>query len=133
MKTFFAIAFNCVYLTLTVGVVHTTHYCMGRLNNSSYFSFQVDPCICSVLAGERASCCDNESVLLQVDDDQTQTAPVEISPVQLPRLEVIDYSLASQTLEEKTTGFFPEKYLRPPPTKAYLLNCSLIFYDEDRV
>jgi hypothetical protein len=130
VKTFFAIALNCVYLTLTVGVAHTTHYCMGRLNSSSYFSFQTDPCSCSVLAGKLSSCCDNESVLLQVDDEQTQTVSVEINVAQLPRLEVIDYSLATQSLQEKTTSFFPEQYLRPPPPKAYLLNCSLMFYDE---
>lgn len=34
MKKLFAIAFTCVYLLLTVGVIKNTHYCMGRINDS---------------------------------------------------------------------------------------------------
>ena len=32
MKKLIAIAFTCVYLLLTVGVIKNTHYCMGRIN-----------------------------------------------------------------------------------------------------
>ena len=32
MKKLFAIAFTCVYLLPTVGVIKNTHYCMGRIN-----------------------------------------------------------------------------------------------------
>lgn len=131
MKTFFAIAFNCVYLTLTVGVAQTTHYCMGRLNNSSLFAFQTDPCSCSILAGKLSSCCDNESVLLQLDEDQATTIPVEVSPVQLPLVVEIGYSLATRSVERRFDQYFPQLYLRPPPLKAYLMNCSFIFYDEE--
>jgi hypothetical protein len=131
VKTFFAIALNCAYLTLTVGVAQTTHYCMGRLNNSSLFSFQTYPCACSIIAGKLSSCCDNESILFQIDDDQTSTAPVEVSPVQLPLLEVFDYSSVIFLSENKPIHFFPEKFFRPPPLKAYMMNCSFIFYDEE--
>ena len=34
MKKLFAIAFTCVYLLLTVGVINDTHYCTGRINSS---------------------------------------------------------------------------------------------------
>ena len=34
MKKLFAIAFTCVYLLLTVGVIKNTHYCMGRINDT---------------------------------------------------------------------------------------------------
>ena len=34
MKKLFAIAFTCVYLLPTVGVIKNTHYCMGRINES---------------------------------------------------------------------------------------------------
>ena len=33
MKKLIAIAFTCVYLLLTVGVIKNTHYCMGRIND----------------------------------------------------------------------------------------------------
>ena len=129
MKSLFAIAFNCAYLTLTVGVAQTTHYCMGRLNHTAYFSYRVEPCFCSILTGKLDSCCYNESILIQVDDDQTQVAPVEVSPAQLPILEVFDYLLASYFLPKKPIQSFPEKYFRPPPIKAYVMNCSFVFYD----
>jgi hypothetical protein len=32
VKKLFAIAFTCVYLLPTVGVIKNTHYCMGRIN-----------------------------------------------------------------------------------------------------
>jgi hypothetical protein len=34
VKKLIAIAFTCVYLLLTVGVIKNTHYCMGRINPS---------------------------------------------------------------------------------------------------
>lgn len=34
MKKLIAIAFTCVYLLLTVGVIKNTHYCMGRISAS---------------------------------------------------------------------------------------------------
>ena len=34
MKKLIAIAFTCVYLLLTVGVIKNTHYCMGRISTS---------------------------------------------------------------------------------------------------
>jgi predicted permease len=33
VKKLIAIAFTCVYLLLTVGVIKNTHYCMGRIND----------------------------------------------------------------------------------------------------
>ena len=35
MKKLIAIAFTCVYLLLTVGVIKNTLYCMGRINAST--------------------------------------------------------------------------------------------------
>jgi hypothetical protein len=34
VKKLIAIAFTCVYLLLTVGVIKNTHYCMGRINTA---------------------------------------------------------------------------------------------------
>jgi hypothetical protein len=43
VKKLFAIAFTCVYLLLTVGVVKSTHYCMGRINFSPHSSEVTTP------------------------------------------------------------------------------------------
>ena len=71
MRNYFAIAFTIVYLTLTVGVAKTTHYCMGREKNSSLFSFTTQKCICSLVAKESLPCCKDTHDLLQIEDDHS--------------------------------------------------------------
>jgi hypothetical protein len=126
VKTFFAIALSCVYLTLAVGVAKTTHYCMGRENNSSHFSFNVDPCICFELMGEASGCCEDESVLLQVDNDQAASAQLFVAPVELALIYEFEFSVADELGQSFNKEFSPEKFLRPPPLKAYISNCSLV-------
>lgn len=126
MKTFFAIALNCVYLTLAVGVAKTTHYCMGRENHTSHFSFDVEPCACFKFMGAASDCCENESVLLQVDDVQSASPQLSIQPVQLPFLFEFLYAIVDVPQQSCSNEFSPEKFLRPPPLKAYIENCSLI-------
>jgi hypothetical protein len=126
VKTFFAIALNCVYLTLAVGVAKTTHYCMGRENHTSHFSFDVDPCACFKFMGGTSDCCENESVLLQVDDEQSASAQLVMAPVAQPLIYEFEFSLADELTQSFTKEFSPEKFLRPPPLKVYLQNRSLI-------
>jgi len=120
-----------VYLTLTVGVAKTTHYCMGRENSSAFFSFHADSCACFKLMGETSGCCKNESVLVQVDEDQSVSLQLILQPVQLPFIFEFEYSIigVSEPFFHRTVSH--EEFLRPPPLKAYLKNCSLIFYDEE--
>jgi hypothetical protein len=126
VKTFFAIALNCVYLTLAVGVAKTTHYCMGRENHTSHFSFDVDPCACFTFMGGSSDCCQNESVLLQVDDEQSASAQLSVQPVQLPFLFEFEYGVLDVSEQSFSNEFSPEKFLRPPPLGVYIKNCSLI-------
>jgi hypothetical protein len=133
VKTFFAIALNCVYLTLAVGVAKTTHYCMGRENHTSHFSFNVDPCACFKFMGGASDCCQNESVLLQVDDEQSASVQLSIQPVQLPLLFEFVYAVDEVPEQSFSNEFSPEKFLRPPPLKAYIKNCSLVLYEEEIV
>jgi hypothetical protein len=122
-----------VYLTLTVGVAKTTHYCMGRENHSSFFSFYTDPCACFKLMGDATGCCENESVLLQVDDDQSAATQLTIQPVQLPFIFEFELRSLIDYAPSVNSEFTPEKFLRPPPLKVYIKNCSLVFYDEEEL
>jgi hypothetical protein len=126
VKTFFAIAFSCVYLTLAVGVAKTTHYCMGRENHTSHFSFETESCVCFRVMGEDSPCCENESVLLQVDDDQSASAQLTLQPVELPLLLELAYAVVVLPEQSFENEFLSEKFLRPPPLKSYIKNCSLI-------
>ncbi len=78
----FAIAFTCVYLHLSVGVVKTTHYCMGRESSSILYSFKAKRCACSLFFSnlEKESCCHDESTLIVLDDDQSASASLLINP-----------------------------------------------------
>jgi hypothetical protein len=129
VKSLFAIAFSSVYLTLTVGVAKTTHYCMGRENHTAFFSFHADPCACFKLMGGNSGCCENESVLLQVDDDQSASTQINIPPIQLTFIFEFQNSIRENSTLSINQEFSPEKFLRPPPQKAYIKNCSLIFYE----
>ena len=81
MTKLFAIAFTCVYLTLTVGVAHTTHYCMGRVKSSSYFTFESQKCFCALFAlPSSKSCCDDESTLTKIEDDHAASPAISVSP-----------------------------------------------------
>jgi hypothetical protein len=126
VKTFFAIALNCVYLTLAVGVAKTTHYCMGRENHTSHFSFDVDPCACFKFMGGASDCCDNESVLLQVDDEQATSAQLVVAPIAQPLIYEFEFLVAYKFTQSFNKEFSPEKFLRPPPLRAYIKNCSLV-------
>ena len=99
---------------------------MGRENHTSHFSFEADPCACFKFLGGDSDCCQNESVLLQVDDDQAAPAQLIVAPVVLPLIYEFEFLVVDQVEQSFNQEFSPEKFLRPPPLKAYLKNCSLV-------
>jgi hypothetical protein len=129
VRNYFAIAFTLVYLTLTVGVVKTTHYCMGREKNSSLFSFSTRQCPCSLFAKEQMSCCDDEHEVLKIDDDQSG-GYVLVSPIP-------DFNLIGEIFSQnqKDTGIIESFHFQgpadipPPKVPRYQSLCSLVFYD----
>jgi hypothetical protein len=133
MKKLFAIAFTCVYLTLTVGVAHTTHYCMGRVKSSSLFSFDSEKCFCSLFAFPASkSCCDDESTLIKIEDDQTVAWTISVTPE--------FYSICELTLPVIVSGADSFRPITvedkgPPgnPTPLFVKHCSLILYSEESI
>lgn len=130
MINYFAIAFTCVYLILTVGVAKTTHYCMGRLYHSELFSFQSQPCSCSLFKKETdKSCCTDEHELISIDDDQSLGQIASVHAPDYFLIEILgqlDSSLIFNS-QDKEVPFFADT--SPPPRESlFKLHCSFVFY-----
>jgi hypothetical protein len=133
MTKLFAIAFTCVYLTLTVGVAHTTHYCMGRVNSSAYFSFESQKCACDLFADrDLESCCDDELALIKIKDDHSASGVVSVSP---EFFTICDLTVPVQ--DEAPVAGMPATALEEAPpgdsVPLFVKHCSLIFFDDGRI
>jgi hypothetical protein len=133
MTKLFAIAFTCVYLTLTVGVVHTTHYCMGRVNSSAFFSFESQKCACELFADrDSEACCDDEHALITIEDDHSASVVVSVSP---EFFAICDLTVPA--LEEVVAvGGTASPFNEAPPgysVPLFVKHCSLILFDDGRI
>lgn len=131
MRKLFAIAFTCVYLTLTVGVVHATHYCMGRVKSSTFFSFESEKCACASLTAQfEKSCCDDKVTLVKIDEDQSLSSPLSITPEFFSMWE----NHLPQAVEQSAGSdlSFLAAHSGPPGSQVplFVQHCSLIFYSE---
>ena len=134
MRKLFAIAFTCVYLTLAVGVVRTTHYCMGRVKSSSLFSFETAKCPCFLFARSvNKKCCADEHDIIKIEDDHAASTVVSIVP---------DFFEIGSLFETITITHNPVAHINqqveesPPPLSdipLFTKHCSLVFYDTDMI
>jgi hypothetical protein len=129
----FAIAFTCVYLHLSVGVVKTTHYCMGRESTSVLFTFQPEPCACSLFLSnlEKKSCCHDEAQLLVLDDDQTPTFPLLLSNPELYLIaNLYNTEIASIGIQGSSKTAVLTTVSPPSPKEPiYKVLCSYTLYE----
>jgi len=127
-----AIALSFVYLTLAVGVAKTTHYCMGRLNTSSLFTFEKKLCPCAIAAqGTMHSCCHDEHQLVKIENDQSQSAIISVHAPDYFEIGVVNNLLSFDQLasiEQQTESFFSDSSPPRSPVPIFKLNCSLVFY-----
>ncbi|MBX2966199.1 MAG: hypothetical protein KF845_08650 [Cyclobacteriaceae bacterium] len=130
MNKLFAIAFTCIYLLLTVGVVKTTHYCMGRAKSTEIFSFEAKKCLCSQFLPESNDCCHDEHEVIKVDDNQAFTTfSVSIAPVLVELGEIFNTTEEIALADINSINICLYDYLIPPEP-IFKLNCSFIFYDD---
>jgi hypothetical protein len=130
VRNYFAIAFTCVYLTLTVGVAKTTHYCMGQEKSSSLFSFTTKKCACSLFSSALNNCCNEDSQLVKIQDDQSGGPVLEMAAPVLNFLANIYSFDKAIVLEYKYRFCTADKFDQPPrPVPLYQSLCSLVFYD----
>lgn len=131
MNKLFAIAFTCIYLLLTVGVVKTTHYCMGRAKSAEFFTFEAKKCACGQFIPENSGCCHDEHEIIKIVDDQSSTSfslvtvPVLVELGEIFVLETDKIGLTSSTyLNNRNTDYLI------PPKPIFKLNCSYVLYDD---
>jgi hypothetical protein len=132
VKNYFAIAFTCVYLIMTVGVAKTTHYCMDRKYNSSLFTFDGKPCACFLSAkGTGKVCCTDEHEVIKIEDDQNQG---KIVSTHIPEFFEIGFLYTElivnpSILSNNIILSYSED--DPPPLRLiFKINCSFVFYDD---
>jgi len=130
MRNYFAIAFTFVYLTLTVGVAKTTHYCMGREKNSSVFSFTTEKCFSSPMMTEPMSCCKDKHEIVQIEDDHSGNQVLNSPDPQFNLIAEL-YTLQEELITSHTIASYvsEENDLPPPKVPIYQSICSLVFYD----
>jgi hypothetical protein len=122
----------CIYLLLSVGVVKTTHYCMGREKSTELFSFQVQKCPCSELLVGFSGCCQDKHEILTVDDSQSLTAALApISPDFFLIGSLYSEGNLEQIIAQPITQYIKPDFLPPPQEPLYKINCSLVLYDDE--
>ncbi|MBX2962712.1 MAG: hypothetical protein KF687_09380 [Cyclobacteriaceae bacterium] len=128
MNKLFAIAFTCIYLLLTVGVVKTTHYCMGRAKSAEIFSFEAKKCACSRFIPKDSGCCHDEHEIIKVQDDQSVTANLTTPVPDLFVLSSIQHEELVYIIDET---IFYNRYndYFPPPEAIFRVNCCFLLYD----
>lgn len=131
MNKLFAIAFMCIYLLLSVGVVKTTHYCMGREKSTELFSFEAKKCPCSLFLPENNGCCNDEHVVLSIDDSQKIAASVSLISPNFFLIGAIFNEVDKQIIEQPITQDVRFDFAPPPKEPLYKINCSLVFYDDE--
>jgi len=106
---------------------------MGRVKSSSFFSFDSEKCFCSLFAFPASkSCCDDESTLIKIEDDQALAWTVSVTPE--------FYSIYELTLPVSDNNSEVSRPVTiedngPPgnPTPLFVKHCSLILYSEESI
>jgi hypothetical protein len=127
-------AFAATYLLFSIGILKSTHYCMGRESSVVLFSADAHGCACSVLfSGADKGCCDDEHEVIKISDDHKNIGNYII---RIPQLYILDdlYTtrlITSTVSPEKTLNHKETEELRPPRLPLFKTNCSFVFYDNE--
>jgi hypothetical protein len=116
---------------MSVGVAKTTHYCMGREKSTKIFSFESKKCPCSVFLPENNDCCNDEHVLLIVDDSQTQTLTLALPAPDLFQIGETYSAGQEEILAYASTQYIKPDFSPPPKEPLFKINCSFVFYDHE--
>ena len=122
-----------LYLLFSVGVLKSTHRCMGREASVVFFSAEADSCACALFAGEEDDCCDNEHNLLKIEDSQKSLQSFQMAAPALPLLgQIYDAALATVDVAAPGQHFRQEEDILLPE-RLYKVYCSLVFYDDESI
>jgi len=124
------ISLACVYVLLSVGIAKSTHFCMGREQNSSLFSFEAKKCPCFRSMETAKSCCEDEHEIVKIEDDQS-TSQVLHSPTPTFNLIATFFFKEETLLPQSEQHSLAELSLAPPKIPIYQAVCSLVFYESE--
>jgi hypothetical protein len=133
VKKLFAIAFTCVYLTLAVGVVRTTHYCLGRVKSSSLFSFETAKCPCYLYASSVNKCCADEHEIIKIEDDHSASAVVSLVPAFFEMGLLFETTQSDNAIVAHIHHTIDESPRPPDDVPLFTRYCSLVFYDDEMI
>ena len=117
-----------MYLLLSVGVVRSSHFCMGREINVAYFSHKADGCFTS--DDRKMPCCEDVTEIVNIDEDHQgvnfQTS-ISNSYIILPSLIALEYQSFINLVDEQQFKNVPD-----PPNlwekSIYIKFHSLTYY-----
>lgn len=120
-----------IYMLFSVGILKITHLCMGREASVSYFTFETPRCACSLFAGEKDNCCDDEHELLKLEDSQKGLSSFVLN---IPALVCLGDIITTNAVSPGNIALRPKlsdspQWL-PPPKSLFKIHCSYVFYDD---
>ncbi len=127
VKNLVSILSISLYLLLSIGVLKSTHYCLGQVKDVNYFSTEDK---CSDEQEAPHSCCDYQVEVIQLDEDQQQMK-VKFNSVELNEIAplLVQIEFASLASEIEADEDYP--LIKSPPLERaplYQLNCNYTYY-----
>jgi hypothetical protein len=126
------LAFAAVYLTFAIGVLVSTHYCMGRTSSVAVFSAEPEKCACELFTNKvNHHCCHDEHEVIQLDD-QHQVLSYHLN---VPHIYILgdlytERLVASASLDLVELLSIEDDTSPPSSVPIFKKNCSFVFYDE---
>jgi hypothetical protein len=129
MRKVVMISFVSVYLLFSIGIFKATHFCMGREASVAIFSTEAKKCPCSLYAGERGTCCDDNHELIRLDDEQKVIAAFSLAvPVWIELEKLYTKRLVASDIADESFDHLPDDL--PPKVPLFKIHCSFVFYDD---
>jgi hypothetical protein len=120
-----------VYLLFSIGIIKATHFCMGRVASVALFSAEARKCPCSLFAGEKNSCCDDEHELIRIENEQKTISSFTLA---VPQWFVLENLYCEQFITSGDTKpserFYPPGSSLPPKIPRWKFHCSLVLYGD---
>jgi len=123
--------FASLYLIMSIGIDVSMHYCMGNLKEVKFFTqAEANCCSGTCIIDNSFSCCDNEHVRYQIEDEQISIENLlefnNNHQVEFPATAISLLPINSTKEIYNNLNIAGNKV--PSLSPAYLLNCSFIFY-----
>ncbi|HAN17261.1 MAG: hypothetical protein A2X13_00250 [Bacteroidetes bacterium GWC2_33_15] len=127
MKRTVTIVFLSFYILISLGLTINLHYCGGQFESFTIFGSSKS-CCCGNEEMNK-SCCENQILHYQINEEQQISQDFRIQPAPVSGL---FFSAAFSDIEfsYKSKEYNTLQIEIPPPKKqpAWLINCSLTYY-----